>query len=1121
MAPLGRSAIVALVTTLLGGLGTAVHAAGPVQPFPGMVITQSTTFAPGTYSFPSGQGITIAADGITVDGGGAVLTGPGVAGTPSSYAGTGVTASGRSGVTIGNLSVRGFDAGLSVSGGSSWTIQNLDLSGNYDDPSAQWLNGPSFGGLLLSGVSQSTVTNVTALSDWDGLMLHGSSGNTITGNHVNHCSDVCLWMWQSSSNLVQGNDFSYGVRCLTQDAACDSASALIQNHSDANRFLSNDFTHGGDGVFVRTLNGVISTGNLFQDNDGSWAHNNAFESASPGNTFVHNTANHSSFGFWLGLSDHTVLVNNEAGFNGVENAHGPQPWGNGGVSVVLGGSSSFVVQGNYLHDNHNVGLGFGNQIGDEAWHWIVQQNRIVNNATYGIYAYDARWIVFAGNQLSGNGTADVQLGADVSGVVDQTAALADAPPAARATISRTTVAPGDTVTFDASGSTDPSGLPLTYHWELGDGATADTAQVSHSYVQPGFHRVGVDVSDGRLDGLAWFDVSVGEGATEMGTEGTAASAWQASAPGGTATVSVDATRAMAGQQSVRVDASASATIQYPASGTARWNLQGTAQVTLWVRSEHPDLFGFSGSNPTIRLLTDAGDYLQLTPHSDRLDPWQVPYSEARYDWQRLAVPYTGNHDWTASQVGSFNLANVNAVQVLVSSGGGVYSLWLDDLTFQPAAPVTAWQPNVAANAARTGTPAPSASFTTTQDALWAPIDGSPTLAWTDAGSGHAQDWYAVDLGQARAFDLVTLRLATGSGLAPPSKVQVQYWTSGGAWAAAPNASQTAGGGSVSVALATPVQSSRVRVLLNNPDPTHGVYSGIAALAVQDRLNVAGNSQGGGAGLGSPQPQASSNGGAAFAPLDGSLSGSWSPDPAAGGQSWYALDLGQPRTFDRVNLYLASGAGLAPPASIQVQQFDGSQWQPVADPSWQPGTLQPGLNELSFDTVRSRAVRLLLTAAAGTVPGIAELEVAMGNLVQLDPVVTPSASYTSPYDTLWGPIDGTYGSTPRWTCWNSMNATDWYAVAFSRPTLFDRLNLFFYNDGGGVQAPVSYLVQYWTGSAWKNVGHQAATPATPAAGFNAVTFDPVTATQVRVVLTNQSPVNFGVYTGLVELEVLLL
>ncbi|MFD2080516.1 parallel beta-helix repeat (two copies) [Actinopolymorpha cephalotaxi] len=1126
--PASRHVVVAVGAALLLATANALSASAAtplVEPEPGMVITHDTTFKPGVYDFTSGKGIVIGADDVRVNATGVTLRGPGQKGKPDSFTGTGVAATGVSGATLTGLSVSGFETALHVSSGRDWTIRGNTFSGNYTDPDYGWGDGKLAGAVLLEHVSGSRIEDNTAHENWNGLALHYADDNLVRRNDFSHCSNVCLKMWSASRNRIEDNNFSWGIRIAPGEThARDSTSALIETGSNDNRVLRNDFTYGGDGVFLRPLNGVVSTGNYFEGNDASWAHNNAWESWSPGNTYVRNKGNHASYGFWLGASDDTVLIGNEAAFNGRDNKNAPEPFGNAGIAVVNGSSSNFVLDGNHVHDNTSAGVAIGYLPDYPAYHWVIQRNRIENNTTYGIYMRDARWLTLANNTISGNGAGAIKQDKHVSGVFTLDGAASANAPVAKAAMTPSIVHAGDAVTFDASGSTDADGGKLSYRWEFGDGDVATDATVTHRFLDPGFHRVGLTVDDGGLAGLDHRDVYVLAPGVEQGTDAADRGDWSARItsddagdPGTTATVTADPTRALLGRSSIKL------------SGTAHdvtWRYQprravdtaAADQLEFWMASEQETRDGFDGNQPTIRLVQDAGNYVDYTPAKNYLSPWSLDYSEARGGWQRVVVPLAGDKAWTRKVTGNPDLKALHAVEVRTSAVGGPYRVWLDALAFTKAPVTPDVAPDLALNPAAQGDPSPLAS-TGDDTSRWAPLDGKTDGAvWSTAGSQNATDFYGADFGVARTVDALRLDLSSGDGYAAPAKTTVEYWT-GDAWQPVDNARPSPASpatGHNEIAF-DPVTTQRLRVVLGSPGGGKAV--GLAEFAPVSTGNLAGNALGASAPFGTPVASGSAGSGDPWSLVDGSVRADSAWRSAAGTSPWVAVDLMRARPVNTVTLY--AGSADTAPAGVRVQAWTGSDWLDVSNTTVTPAPPAAGRTTVRFDTVKTRKLRLVLEAPAGGTVEVREVEVRNANLLSdasaLGLTVTPTASYTYPGDTVLGPLDGSYAASPRWTSWNSKNVQDWYAVRFDRAVTASRITLHFYNDNGGVKPPKDYTIEYWNGSGWTPVQETGRSPAQPAEGFNAVDFTPVRAAGFRLVGTNQNPVNYGVYIGLTELE----
>ena len=104
---------------------------------------------------------------------------------------------------------------------------------------------------------------------------------------------------------------------------------------------------------------------------------------------------------------------------------------------------------------------------------------------------------------------------------------------------------------------------------------------------------------------------------------------------------------------------------------------------------------------------------------------------------------------------------------------------------------------------------------------------------------------------------------------------------------------------------------------------------------------------------------------------------------------------------------------------------------------------------------------------------------------------------------------------RWTSYGSPNETDWLEVDFGKFKTFSRVELHIYDDRGGVQAPISYKVQFQSGDQWVDVKDVKKSPEKPkGSAKNSATFEKVTSPKIRVVFTNSGKAR----SGLTEFEV---
>jgi len=645
--------------------------------------------------------LVVRASHVTIDGNGATLIGTGTSGDLNSLekAGIGVSIEGVRNVVLKNLTVRGFATGLVVRDAESLVVEGCNFSDNYHNPKHGWGELPARGGILMERVKWSVVRQTKANRVWDGLHLVDSDENLIEDNDFSFCSNTCAKLWHSRSNRFLGNNLSYGIRidrAAGEVHARDSTSVLIETGSDGNYWFRNDVTHGGDGIFIRVLNGWVSTGNVFVENDTSYANNNCVESWSPGNTFIRNKANHGSYGFWMGGSDGSVLIGNEAGYNGLTNGYhnAPEPgFGHGGIVFVSGSSSHTILSGNWAHHNNGGGIVLRGDVGSRgqkwrAFHWLIQENRLESNR-WGVWGRWADSVHLVANSYRDNeATNHLQ---DVTNLVEISALSVGGSGRPIARLSGPRYLRVDELgRFDASSTGTPGGAGgmMRYHWSDGSGSVlGNTSILERTFGRPGLHRVALTVDNGLLADLAWNDVIVTEPVgEELGTDSNVAE-WGfelENNSAGTGKVVFEAdTDALAGRHSIRFAPNPYpgffTTVYYPKRRDANWDFSKRTRVRFWLKARNPNLPGFQNAGPVLWLYGREGK-LRIEPAKGRNLLNEPSSSEARWAWSFYEIPLANDPGWIQTEEGRMDRSHVTSIGLALDSWGGEpFAIWLDGL----------------------------------------------------------------------------------------------------------------------------------------------------------------------------------------------------------------------------------------------------------------------------------------------------------------------------------------------------------------------------------------------------------------------------------------------------------
>lgn len=354
-----------------------------IVPSDGMSITEDAIFQPGTYLLPNG--ITLAADNITLDGNGALLLG-------HERNGRGVTLKGRRGVTIRNLGLQQYKHGIYAQGCQGLTIDACRITSSAEVEANTifldiWLPvEEAYGGaILLHEVADSHVLNNDLQHQMNGLLTYQCRELTVRGNVANYCSGFGFHLYETRDSLFEDNSADYCCRYEPRGErkghmGADAAGFLIVHNSCRNTFRRNFARLGGDGFFLAGLTPQLERvgcdDNLFEENDGSYSPNIAFEATfSRGNVYRGNIANQCNYGFWLGFSRECVLEHNEIN-------------GNRQAGIATENGFDIQVRGNTFKSNTHGILLWSKHISqfakvvpenDTSRDWLIEGNTFVAN----------------------------------------------------------------------------------------------------------------------------------------------------------------------------------------------------------------------------------------------------------------------------------------------------------------------------------------------------------------------------------------------------------------------------------------------------------------------------------------------------------------------------------------------------------------------------------------------------------------------------------------------------------------------------------------------------------------------------------------------------------------------
>lgn len=374
-------------------------------------------------------------------------------------------------VIISGLSITGTDytakAGIFLDETEGCDIHNNILSYNRC-------------GIYLWRASNNILTDNTANSnDFRGIRLESSSSNTLKHNTVNLNKAHGIYLCSSNNNILSSN-----IILNNQKGVC-----LL---SSGNNVLNNNIAQSNtEGIYLSD-----SKNNILSNNTANLNIHCAIELGSYSNNrnkLINNTATSNDYGIIIEgtdneLKDNTVNSNNEYGIYlmGDDNELSNNRVSNNNYGVYLSNSNRNLVYNNYFNNIYNAyieGTSTGNL-------WNTDKTASINLIN-GSYLGGNYWLHPDGTGYSEN-CKDIDFNGfcDSPYIIDEnnTDYLPLTVPVLPSANFSVDVTSSNSVPFTVKFQ-DSSSSATSWEWDVGDGATYTTKNVTHTYYTMGIYNV--------------------------------------------------------------------------------------------------------------------------------------------------------------------------------------------------------------------------------------------------------------------------------------------------------------------------------------------------------------------------------------------------------------------------------------------------------------------------------------------------------------------------------------------------------------------------------------------------------------------------------------------------------